>query len=459
MNIRETLNHFWLITVLAVFTSSIAEAKVLTVNAASGACGQASDIYCSIQSAINNAKPNDIINISSTRYRENLIINKNITLQGDKNGVSIIDANRNGSAIVIKPGNRVRLKYLTIINGKSENGGGIFNEGSLMLSNSTVSHNIAQQAGGGIFNKRSATGSLLVESSRIVRNKSLGDDKYNIKYGGGGIYNDAPLVIIKSNINNNYATDNGGGIYSVYSGRKNASNSQRLAEKIGLLAAPQRRNSLYRKTDQNAVVIHQSIIKNNQAGSGGGINLQGVMNIKNSSIIFNQAINHNRSAGGGVFAHLDTTLNIYNTFIAHNQAIFRGAGLRFYSTKSGTLKNVAIINNKLINPIGQGAGIFLQNHTQNFHIQNTLIADNKDFAHHISDCAGKITSAGYNLVSNVRKCQWISQDTDIINPAKTIDAGIKWNRNLEHYRLKKNSPLLINKCESKKCIIGVISPL
>ena len=92
------------------------------------------------------------------------------------------------------------------------NGGGIFNtgNGALNITNSTVANNSAQNFGGGIFNQ----GTLIITSSTIVGNDSL---------NGGGLHADGTETIINSVIAGN--TQNGNTANDVIGTIETATNS------------------------------------------------------------------------------------------------------------------------------------------------------------------------------------------------------------------------------------------
>jgi serine/threonine protein kinase len=94
-------------------------------------------------------------------------------------------------------------------NTSSGTGGGIFNENTLTLINSTVSNNSAQH-GGGIYNYG---GRLTVINSTISGNKAVAQDA-----SGGGIYDYGQLILTNSTVSGNEAFDTGGGI-TVFGGQ------------------------------------------------------------------------------------------------------------------------------------------------------------------------------------------------------------------------------------------------
>ncbi len=85
----------------------------------------------------------------------------------------------------------------------SQYGGGITNEGILTIANSTFSGNSASFRGGGIMN---FTGTLTVTNSTFSGNNA-GDT-------GGGISNDDNLILANITFSGNSANSNGGGIYN-----------------------------------------------------------------------------------------------------------------------------------------------------------------------------------------------------------------------------------------------------
>jgi hypothetical protein len=149
-------------------------------------------------------------------------------------------------------------------------GGGLYNSGTLMVSNSTLSGNLCSYAGGGIANY----GTLTVSNSNLAGN--IG--------GGGGIYNIRILTVNNSTLSGNI----GGGIIN-YGGTLMISNS--------------------------------TLSGNTSVGTGGGIwNLTGTR-----SILTNVTLTANRSnvGGGGLFVYPDFSVApvLHNTLIAGN---FRG---------------------------------------------------------------------------------------------------------------------------------------
>ncbi|MHC5937343.1 beta strand repeat-containing protein [Nostoc sp.] len=231
----------------------------------------------------------------------------------------------------------------SIISGNSAgaDGGSISNLGILILTNSTISGNTALKGGGGIYNggftypgykspDSVAYGNLTVSNSTISDNHAS---------TGGGIYNHGTLLMNYSTINNNYATDYGGGIY-------NSSFNEFSISYPGF-------NESSRYNTLGIVTVSHSRISGNTAGtSGGGIYNDadqdfgkmvefikgtdsiatitykglGIVNVNHSNISGNQA-----HIGAGIYNN--ATLTVGNSIIRHNKAF--GIELSFGQEESG----------------------------------------------------------------------------------------------------------------------------
>ena len=111
-----------------------------------------------------------------------------------------IDANQLSRVMYISAGT-VNLGNLTITHGKSGSGGGIDNEGTLTLTNCTVSGNSASYSGGGIYN----SGDTLTLTNCTISGNSA-------SYSGGGIFNYGKLTLTNCTISGNSASIFDGGI-------------------------------------------------------------------------------------------------------------------------------------------------------------------------------------------------------------------------------------------------------
>ena len=252
-----------------------------------------------LKNAINDANPGDTIKVAQGTYPQNLVLSKNITLIGEDQSNTIIaaqpttriDWNTTTSCIIVT-GATVTITGFTIKNGNATNGyrgylgGGIKNEGTLIIKNSTITNNLAEMGSGidnmGIMNMSGVTiidntatawgggidnslGTMLIEDSTITNNHVVSN------YGGGGIINCDKMIIRRVNVTNNTCNGYSGGI-----------------ENRGLLT------------------IEDSIIANNTAEAGGGISNGG------SIYIYGSIITHNKAKkGGGFFNGVDKSVEAY----------------------------------------------------------------------------------------------------------------------------------------------------
>src|SRR3990172_2888761 len=134
-----------------------------------------------------------------------LDITKNLTIQGAGPGATIIDGGGIDRVFEIFAGT-VTISGMTIRNGNAGAtgvGGAIRNDGTLTLTNSTVSGNTAGLRGGGIYNQQGTATLTNVTVSGNAASES-----------GGGIANnnssDATLTLSSVIVSNNTAASGGG---------------------------------------------------------------------------------------------------------------------------------------------------------------------------------------------------------------------------------------------------------
>ena len=124
-------------------------------------------------------------------------INKDIVIDGKGH---TIDAKNLGRIFSIGEGFAVTLTNATLINGKADKGGAIYNDGSLTLSDVKLSDNAADSYGGAVFNN----GHLVVGNSTFANNTA--ED-------AGAVYNEGDNSVVgNSTFVNNTATSIGGAI-------------------------------------------------------------------------------------------------------------------------------------------------------------------------------------------------------------------------------------------------------
>ena len=200
-------------------------------------------------------------------FTNGITINKDITIDGKGH---TIDAKNLGRIFSIGEGFTVTLTNATLINGKADKGGAIYNDGSLTLSDVKLSDNAADSYGGAVFNN----GELVVSDSVFDSNDIVNRGSASVDYGGAAIYNwkEGTLKVTNSNFINNI---------------KNYKNGDNL---VGAIA-----------TIGNATVSGSNFV-NNSGRWGGAISATGAELRKNSS-----------------------TLTVSNTIFKDNSALYAGA--------------------------------------------------------------------------------------------------------------------------------------
>lgn len=268
-----------------------------------------------------------------------------------------------------------------IITGNSAEfeGGGIAGDGPVTILNSTISLNSAQD-GGGIF----SNGPVNITGSVIANNSAGGF--------GGGIWGGVPLTIINSTISGNSAQFFGGGIAS---GEIIITNSTIFNNSSGLIGGG---IGVFEGLNPSTSTITKSTISNNTGGSFG----DAISNPGGSTLnIIDSAISDNADSGsidneGGV-------INIINTTISNNVV-----GIENDLNGTVNIINSTIADNALgiVNSDDEfnGDGKVL--------LENTLLANNAENGSS-SDCSGSITSLGNNIIGDANGCTLTLQQGDL----------------------------------------------
>ena len=279
----------------------------------------------SLREAIATAASGDTINFSLS-YPATITVNtaltidsagaKSLTITGPGASSLTISGGDAVPVVIIQPLGglggpmTVTISGLTIRRGSAPLGGGIFNGGTLTLSNCTISDNsVDNQLGGGIFN----VGTLTLRSSKVQGNHAgrqgvpgQGGGIHNASVGvmtledslvfansadglgsGGGLYNAGALTLLRSVVTFNEAT-HGGGMYNT--GAMNVFEGTRVLNNVARGVFP-------------------------AVGRGGGINnffdgtLPGVLNMADSSVSKNETVLEDEDGtilrgvgyGGGIY--------------------------------------------------------------------------------------------------------------------------------------------------------------
>jgi len=184
----------------------------------SNSCSVPASPCLTINGAIAKATAGGMLYVATGTYTgmgtEVALINKSTILSGGwnstftlQNSFSTIDAQNVRRGIYVNSsGTAVGLDHFNIMNGRatSSSGGGIYNDGSLVITYSAIFNNSAPAYfGGGIYNTNKSN--LALNNTTVSNNSAT---------TGGGIANDGNLTLNNTTVSSNSASSFGGGIYT-----------------------------------------------------------------------------------------------------------------------------------------------------------------------------------------------------------------------------------------------------
>ena len=273
------------------------------------------DISSTLIEQINNSNVNEEINIKPGHYNiNNILITKNITLQGDGNPRDIIfDGNELSSILLIRSDDvHLTLRNITFINGLTDNFGGAISieTGHVYVDNCIFINNTATENtnAGAISNYGTAEkrATLMVNNSLFIN---------NVAYHDGGAITTcyASSNICNSVFINNSADRDGGAIrVSIYGYGE-------VSDCIFMYNYAKEWGGAYYSWSGTSN-IKRCIFMNNTAGTNGGaVMVSGNLNLE-SSIIVN---NTGGETGGSFYIQQPmynaiTDINVHNNLITNN---------------------------------------------------------------------------------------------------------------------------------------------
>lgn len=213
--------------------------------------------------------------------------------------------------------NTLNINSSSFNSNSANDGGAIFNAGSLAVSNSTFTNNTAQRTGGAIANvsdtKQKVNANLTVQNSNFYNNQS--------DAAGGAIYTDSTLTVKNSNFYNNRTNKT-----------VSDENSKGNEESSGLGGGA----IFSLMGDLN---IEEASFANNETnGNGGAVySFVGTQSIKNSDFIGNKA----EQEGGAIYAlSLDNsqeTTTITDSNFINNTAVKNGGAIGLENTQASII--------------------------------------------------------------------------------------------------------------------------
>ena len=295
-----------------------------------------------------------------------LTISSNTTINGPGAATVAVSGNNSVRDFVVSPGVTASISGLTIENGNYLSVAGVFNQGTLTLSNAVLTGNMALYIGA-IYN-----------SGTMTLNNSTLSDNYALSLGGG-IYNSGTMNVSGST----FIANSGGAINN--NGTMTLNNST-LSENASLFGIFQQGTG--GAIDNNgAMTVNSSTVSGNTASTGGGIDNNGTLTLSNSTLFGNAT----SGLGGGVFNN--GTLTVSNSTLSGNTARYSGGGV--CNAGSLTVANTIVAGN---NASGSGPDVY-----------------------------GTIATANYDLIGNTSGTSISSGGNNQVNVSADLASALAYN--------------------------------
>ena len=339
----------------------------------------------------------------AANFVNGVVINKNIVIDGKGH---TIDARDLGRIFSIGEGFTVTLTNATLINGKADKGGAIYNDGSLTLSDVKLSDNAADSYGGAVFNN----GHLVVGNSVFDSNDIVNRGSASVDYGGAAIYNwyDGVLTVSGSNFTNNI---------------KNYKNGDRLVGAIATIGD---------------ATISDSYFVNNAGRWGGAISTAGYLlagDDVNTLTVSGSTFKENGGLyGAGIFV-AGSDFTVSDCVFDKNTAFGKGDmtpnnnnGAAIVVTDTGKDITGAITGSNFTNNKAQyGGAIYICE--GNIAISDSLFVNNSA---DVEGGAIDIDSAINNPVVTVENSKFVNNTPQAIHNSKELHLGIETFTDLQN---------------------------
>ena len=339
----------------------------------------------------------------AANFKDGVVINKNIVIDGKGH---TIDAKNLGRIFSIGEGFTVTLTNATLINGKADKGGAIYNDGSLTLSDVKLSDNAADSYGGAVFNN----GNLVVSDSVFDSNDIVNRGSASVDYGGAAIYNwyDGVLTVSGSNFTNNI---------------KNYKNGDRLVGAIATIGD---------------ATISDSYFVNNTGRWGGAISTAGYLlagDDVNTLTVSGSTFKENGGLyGAGIFV-AGSDFTVSDCVFDKNTAFGKGDmtpnnnnGAAIVVTDTGKDITGAITGSKFTNNKAQyGGAIYICE--GNIAISDSLFENNSA---DVEGGAIDIGSAINNPVVTIEDSKFVNNTPQAIHNSKELHLGIETFTDLQN---------------------------
>ena len=262
-------------------------------------------VFDDLNAAIRSADRGSTLTVQGTCTRVGprghnavFVIDRSLTLKGVRttdSGDPTLDGSSLAGVVWVNHNLTVTIVGLTIANGDAENsnGGGLFNEGSVVTLRDTIVTNNRAWVSGGIDNSFGGVMTLL--HSTVSDNRSHA--------GGGGIYNSGTMTLTDSTVSGNASETSGGGGIINFANKSypNSGTMTVVDSTISGNSAAQSGGGIINSGSEAGVaylsISGSTIADNRSGGRGGGISSEGQLEFAGPTTIGGNAA----ARGGGVW--------------------------------------------------------------------------------------------------------------------------------------------------------------
>ena len=329
-----------------------------------------------------------------------------VTIDGPGAGQLAIDGDQNGRVFQIDPGVQATISGLTIRGGSVSDpdgnyslsilneGGGLYNQGAVTLTDDTVSDNDAAALGGGIFNSPSSNASLTMTDCTVTGNSAfigggLSNGSQSVvpgsatmtlanctlsgntsDNGGGGIFNSATATLTDCSVSGNTCeSGSAGGVYMQQGntltltdcsidGNDGSGIGVQYGNGFTLTDCTVENNSETGVLSRFPVdtTITGCTISGNTGLYGGGLNVTGKVTIAGCTITGNTGLIY----AGGVDVEYSSTATITGCTISGNAVTYPdspGGGVQVSGGAEATITGCTISDNTAAGSNGYGGGV------------------------------------------------------------------------------------------------------
>ncbi|WP_248921888.1 Cna B-type domain-containing protein [Olsenella intestinalis] len=260
---------------------------------------------------------------------------------------------------------QLTLNGCTVTDNSSGGGGGLCCYGTVVVNDTTIANNYANDFGGGLY----VRGVVTVNGGSITGNTGKTD--------GGGIFNQGGLLTVTGATISSNGTEAGGGALN------NKGTAELTSCTLAANHAGAEGGAIYAGVD-SGTTLADCTIQENSGGLGGGVAAYGTMTVNGSTISKNTA----DAGGAGVFTSGDTTLA--GTTVSENSARESGGGV-LVRARSLTIDGASVTKNSTTN---LGGGVMVEGGAGAVVVKGAITVGLNDGSGDVYLADGKVLTVG-----------------------------------------------------------------